>query len=137
VIDGCPSNSVSLAANRQSVAAAWFTGANDKPRVNLAFSQDSGKHFTDPVQVDSGNPFGYPAVVILDGGDALVSWLEREDANYKVQIVRVRQGGEKSKPLVVASGSRKELGYPHLQAAGTSIIIAWGSAGGIRTALIH
>jgi hypothetical protein len=136
-IDGCPSKSVSLAASGQSVAAAWFTGANGQPRVNVAFSQDSGRSFSSPVQVDSGNPFGYPSVVALDRGEVLVSWLERDRGIYQVQIVRARLGVAKSKPLVVEEGTKKDINYPHLQAAGKSVMLAWGSAIGIRTALIH
>ena len=136
-IDGCPSNSVSLAAKGQHVAAAWFTGANGQPRVSVAFSEDSGRTFTDATRVDSGNPFGYPSVVMLDGGGALVSWLEKDGGNYQVRVVRVLAGAGKSQPLILAGGSKKEVNYPHLVAAGSSVMLAWGSAKGIRTALIQ
>jgi len=136
-IDGCPSNSVSLGAKGQQVAAAWFTGAKGQPRVSVAFSDDSGKTFTDPVQVDSGNPFGYPSVVMPDGGGALVSWLEKDGGNYQVRIVRVQPGAGKSKRLIVAGGAKKEVNYPHLVSSGSSVMVAWGSANGIRTALIQ
>lgn len=41
-INGCPVNGPSITADGRRVAVAWFTGANDAPRVKVAFSTDGG-----------------------------------------------------------------------------------------------
>jgi len=43
-INACPVNGPSIAADGRRVAVAWFTGANDAPRVKVAFSSDAGAH---------------------------------------------------------------------------------------------
>ena len=55
-IDGCPVNGPAIAAAGRRVAVAWFTAANDKSQVKVAFSSDSGETFGAPIAVDDGRP---------------------------------------------------------------------------------
>ena len=48
-INACPTNAAAVAAKGDHVAVAWFTGAQDKPRELMAFSNDSGSSFSKPV----------------------------------------------------------------------------------------
>jgi len=57
------------------VAVAWFTSAADTPRVKVAFSQDAGGTFSQPIQVDDGETIGRVDVLLLPDGSALVCWL--------------------------------------------------------------
>ena len=57
-INGCPVNGPSVAAAGRRVAVAWFTGADKTPRVKVAFSDDAGETFGQPVALDDGNPAG-------------------------------------------------------------------------------
>ena len=58
VIPACPVNGPAVAARDEAVAVAWFTGAADEPKVQMAFSVDAGAGFGDPVRIDDGNPLG-------------------------------------------------------------------------------
>ena len=49
-IEGCPVNGPSIAANTRRVAVAWFTAANDAPRVNVVFSNDAGATFGNAIK---------------------------------------------------------------------------------------
>ena len=77
IINGCPDNGPAIDAKGKDVAVAWWTGSNDQPKVQIAFSGDSGDTFTQPIRVDAGNGEGQATVVLLpDGRSAIVGWLE-------------------------------------------------------------
>ena len=54
LINGCPVNGPSVNADGRRVVVGWFTTAEDTPRVNVAFSNDAGATFGNPIQVDDG-----------------------------------------------------------------------------------
>jgi len=51
-VPGCPVNGPAVAASGRRVAVAWYTYADERPRVRLAFSDDAGARFGAPVEVD-------------------------------------------------------------------------------------
>jgi hypothetical protein len=57
-IDYCPVNGPAAGAIGDTVAVAWFTGAQDTSRVRVAFSTDAGATFSAPVRADDGLPAG-------------------------------------------------------------------------------
>ena len=69
-IHGCPVNGPAIDAMGDVVAVAWFTGADDTQRVNVAFSQDGGKSFGRPIAIDEGAPRGRGGITILPDGSA-------------------------------------------------------------------
>lgn len=126
-IGGCPTNGPVVAARGQAVAVAWFTAANDTPRVKLAFSSDGGRRFGTPVTVDDGRPVGWPGVVLLDDGSAVVSWLERRtEGRGEVMVRRVPAAGAPSAAVSVAeTGSGRSTGVPQLVRDGDRLVVAW------------
>ena len=66
-IEACPVNGPAVAAVGNRVALAWFTAANDSPRVKVVFSDNGGAHFSAPVQAIGGNPAGH-----VDDGECSV-----------------------------------------------------------------
>ena len=72
-IAGCPTNGPALAARGARVAVAWFTAVNDRPRLQLAFSDDSGASFAAPIAIDDGQPVGWPDLLMLEDGAAEAS----------------------------------------------------------------
>jgi hypothetical protein len=80
-IDACPVNGPSVASDGAlRVAATWYTAAQEKPRVRVAFSADQGETFAAPAMVSDGTPAGRVSVVMLGDGSAVVSWLEMAGA---------------------------------------------------------
>lgn len=49
VINGCLVNGPKVAAFDNTLTVAWFTEADAIPKVNLIFSNDSGKSFDTPI----------------------------------------------------------------------------------------
>jgi hypothetical protein len=137
-INACPSNGPAIAANAKRVAVAWFTAAGDQPRVKVAFSDDAGEHFAAPVQVDGGNPSGWAQVVLLDGGSAIVSWLEAtHDGKGEVRLRRVWSDGRVGEPVVVATAaSGRSAGQPQMVRSGASLVVAWRRDNQVRTAIV-
>ncbi|MDX1593470.1 MAG: sialidase family protein [Gammaproteobacteria bacterium] len=94
-IAGCPVNGPALATRDAEVALAWFTAADDRPRLRLARSDDGGRTFAAPVRFDEGDPIGRPALAHDADGRLVVAWLERTPSGPRVRV-RVVSGSDLS-----------------------------------------
>ena len=130
-IEGCPVNGPSIVANGDEVAVAWFTGARDTARVNVAFSRDAGATFGAPIRVDDGKPAGRVDVEFDAAGDALVTWLERVgEAGAEVRIRSISREGTASTALTVASSAAaRASGFPRMVRSGDELVFAWTQPG--------
>ena len=137
-IAGCPVNGPALDAEGRRVALAWFTGADSRPRVQVAFSSDAGASFGEPVVVSEGQPLGRTDVVLLNDGGALVSWLALTDTGADVRLRRIRPDGALEPALTVAETSpARASGFPRMVRSGRRLFFAWtdpGEPSRIRTA---
>jgi hypothetical protein len=133
-IEACPTNAAAVQAKGDHVAVAWFTGAQDKSREQMAFSNDSGSSFTRPVMLSVGHAFGYTAMALDDDGGAIVSWLEQSPEGARVLVRRVTAAGAAGPIVEVAKGGKMALGYPKLFHNGSDTFIAWGSTKHVETA---
>jgi hypothetical protein len=128
-INGCPVNGPAVAAAGERVAVAWFTAADKTPRVRLAFSDDAGETFGEPVTVDDGQPVGRVDVLLLADGGAMVSWLEKTEGGGAVRVRRVSRGGQASPSVTVApSGTARSNGFPQMIRSGGKLVFAWTGA---------
>lgn len=130
-IAACPVNGPAIAAEGNRVALAWFTAAADSGRVNLAFSDDAGATFSTPVRIDDGRPAGRVDVVMLRGGGALVSWIERTGGDTAaVRARRVSRDGQAAPAITIATSSAKRAsGFPRMVMRGDDAIFAWTEPG--------
>jgi hypothetical protein len=133
-INACPTNAAAVQAKGDHVAVAWFTGAQDKPREQMVFSNDAGSSFTKPVMLSTGHAFGYTAMALDEDGGAIVSWLEQSPEGAKVLVRRVTAAGVAGPVVEVAKGGKMALGYPKLFHNGSETFIAWGSTKQVQTA---
>ena len=126
-IEACPVNGPALASRGDTVAIAWFTGAQDTARVRVAFSTDGGQRFAAPVRVDGGAPAGRVGITLDENGDAIVSWLERvppEDAEVRVR--RVARSGAMGGPLTISrTKAARASGFPRIVRRGDALVAAW------------
>src|SRR3546814_8407524 len=79
-IAGCPVNGPAIAAVGNDAIVAWYSAANDVPKLQVARSTDAGDSFAAPVVVDEGEAVQGRPDVALDDKQAWVAWL-REDAS--------------------------------------------------------
>lgn len=135
-IEGCPVNGPAVAAHGRRVAVAWFTVADDVPRVRLAFSANAGASFGPPVTVDDGIPQGRVDTVLLDDGSAVVSWVESSPEGSSLRVRKVRADGSRDASIIVVpAGNRISHGFPQLARSGDMLVLAW-TAEQVRTALL-
>ena len=128
-INGCPVNGPSIAASGRSVAVAWFTGVNDKPRVKLVFSSDAGASFGEPITVDDGNPAGRVEALMLADGSALVCWLEKLPTGGQVRMRRIKPDGKFDAAITVSTtGAARSNGFPQMARTGNTLVFAWTGA---------
>jgi hypothetical protein len=134
-INACPVNAAAASAKDNRVAVAWYTEADDMPRVQVAFSSDAGTTFGKPTTVSTRDTQGYASTALTGDGGAVVSWIE-EGTNSARALVRVVSPAGVAGPVVeIAQGSRASLGYPKLGHSGNETWIAWGdSKTGVKTA---
>jgi hypothetical protein len=129
-IEGCPVNGPQVGAQGENVVVAWFTAANDSPRVHVAFSGDAGATFGAPVRVDGGDPVGRVDVLLLDEERALVVWLERTAGAAEVRGRLVTRDGAQSEPKVIAAVKASRAGgFPRMARLGDDVILAWNEPG--------
>jgi hypothetical protein len=154
VIAACPVNGPALAAHGDRVALAWFTaapardsagasgvaregdagatgqtGSGTGGRVLVAFSDDGGATFGPPTRVDDGGGLGRVSVELLDGGDALVTWLERTADAAEVRARRVGPSGVGRTLRVAGTAAERASGFPRTARFGDRIVFAWTEPG--------
>ncbi|MBA3255122.1 MAG: hypothetical protein H0T64_00540 [Pyrinomonadaceae bacterium] len=137
-INGCPVNGPSVAADGRRVAVAWFTGANDAPKVKVAFSEDAGAAFAGPIQVDDGGATGRVDVVLLPDSSALVCWMSGTADGGAIKVRRIQSNGALGPVAVIAKTDiSRSGGFPRMARLGDEVHFAWtefGKPSRVRTA---
>ena len=131
-IPACPVNGPMVAARESQVAVAWFTAADDKPLVRLAFSSDAGASFEPAIRIDDGDPSGRVAVALDPSGRAYVSWLERTSAGAELRVRWVEPDGRRGRAATVtATSEARASGFPRMVwTTGGGLLFAWNDVEG-------
>jgi hypothetical protein len=125
-ITGCPVNGPQLDARGTHVAAAWFTAANDRPRVYAALSKDDGATFAEAIVIDEGKPLGRVDVILRDDDSALVTWLEQTAAGAEIRARIISQDGKSAPSIKVADASTaRAAGFTRIARAGSEVWFTW------------
>jgi hypothetical protein len=138
--DACPVNGPSIDARGSHVALAWFTAADNRPRVLLALSRDGADTFGDSIEIDD-NALGRVDVVALDEGGAIVSWLKSTEKGAEIRLRRVDSQGRAGEARTVAqTQAARSSGFPQLERRGNDLVVAWTDAAEpsrVHTALLE
>ena len=138
-INGCPVNGPAIAASGRNVAVAWFTRADNKPTVRVAFSADGGATFGVPTQVDEGETQGRVDVLMLPDNSVLVCWLSGNAEGGAINVRRVQANGKLGPPSVIAKTDiSRSSGFPRMALLGNEVHFAWtefGQPSKVRTAV--
>ena len=125
-INGCPVNGPQVDARGQRVVTAWFTAADERQRVYVAFSDDGGATFAKPVVVDDGKPAGRVDVLLLDADTAFVTWLEQTAAGAEIRARRVPRTGKPPTSMKIAdSATARAAGFARIARSGNEVWFAW------------
>jgi hypothetical protein len=85
-IAGCPVNGPQLASDGGRVVSAWFTAANNEPRVLVALSPDAGDRFLSPLTLNSTKTAGRVATTLLHDGAMLATSVDTDGALWLRRI---------------------------------------------------
>ncbi len=136
-IKACPVNGPQVDAIGNRLAVAWFTGAQEKGRVYVAFSSDGGAKFGTPVQVDEGTPTGRVDITMIDGTTALVTWLEQVGTAGKIRARKVSSSGTVEPAMTIAeSTTARAGGFARLANLNGECYVTWTEQSG-KSKLVH
>jgi hypothetical protein len=125
VISGCPVNGPAIDAAGKFVALAWFTAADQKPKVQTAFSTNAGKSFSEAIEISAPNTTGHVGVALIDKHSYAVSWMEPgKDGDYAIKLRAVTRDGQKGQAQVVGRTSVAR-NVPQLVRVRDRLILAW------------
>lgn len=128
-IPGCPVNGPSVSVSGNKVAVAWFSAANDQPRVFVAVSNDSGETFDPPIRIDQGTPNGRVDLEFLRDNSLMISWLEHVGEGAEIRIRRIGTDGQLDPYLTIAPAvESRASGFPRIIRFRDDIILAWTEA---------
>ena len=104
-----------LSVQGATVAVAWFTAAQDKPRVLASTSAEAGHRFLMPNTVnDAERPLGRVDSVLLRDGSHWVSWLEASGA---IRLRRISPSGSAGIGVTLPGGTGEASragGFPRI-----------------------
>ena len=125
-IAACPVNGPSLSSVKETVALAWFTGVNDNRMVKLAFSENNGETFNEPITVFPDNTLGRVDVEMADSQSAWVSVLTRSGEAAKLDIFRVSITGETlDSHTIEGINPARGTGFPQITSLENGLLVAW------------
>ncbi|HKK77184.1 MAG TPA: hypothetical protein VJ953_19040 [Saprospiraceae bacterium] len=125
-INGCPVNGPAIATLHNTLAVAWFTMANDTPRVQVVFSEDGGGSFGVPIRLDQQEAIGRVDIVLADERNALVSFLEDDGQNTRIKVVPVNTAGERGETVFEhPSDFSRRSGFPILEKQENGFLMAF------------
>jgi hypothetical protein len=122
-IDGCPVNGPALSAEGSELAVAWFTAPREAGHAFLAFSEDSGRTFGRPIQLDDTSSNGRVQVALLGAGTAAATWVESGGTGQAFKVRRVTASGNRSVATEVGHPTGRH--YPRMVRAGGTLLFAW------------
>ena len=129
-IAACPVNGPQLAFHSGVTATLWFTGADNIPRVKLAFSDDYGKTFNDAILLSENQPLGRVDIVMHNEESAWVSYVERHEDGAKLHIKQVMRNGSIAQAIILDDmEASRSSGFPQLSSFGDGLLVAWTEIG--------
>lgn len=127
-IAGCPVNGPSISTKDNLVAVTWFTIADNAPKVKVAFSNDNGNTFSDPITIATETIMGRLDIELLDDGSALVSSMDSKEGESVIVLQHIKQDGTISAPFPVSqTANSRSSGFPRIVVKDNVVYLAWTS----------
>ncbi len=127
LMPACPVNGPAIAANQNSVWAAWYTAANNKPSIRLAQSNNNGESFQQVKTIASGAHIQGRVDVAADKNGAWLLWLEEtKSQSLWLQHVDLKMHAT-SKPIKISQlqGRGHATGFARMQKTAHGLFIVW------------
>ena len=127
-INACPVNGPAVAAAGNDAVVAWFTAADDTPRVLVARSGDAGDSFGEPVVLEQGEAVEGRVAVAMDAQQAWILWIRQDAGGQSLWLSRRSTDlATEYQRLQVATlqGRGKATGFPQIELRGDAAHIVW------------
>lgn len=128
-IHGCPVNGPQADSRGKLVAVAWFSAADERPRVSLALSSDGGAAFGPPVAIADAGAAGFVDCAILKDDRVAITWLEDDGSAMRLRIREAAGAGALTPATTIASTTRGRTGFPRLALEGDALYVVWNEKG--------
>lgn len=124
-IPGCPVNGPAMDSDGERIAIAWFTAAEDDPRVQVAFSDDGGRSFTAGQRIDDGRPLGRVDIRFMSDGAALAIWFEEVGERAVIRARRITPEGTSMGFEIAETSLSRASGFPALLSIADGALVGW------------
>jgi hypothetical protein len=125
-IFGCPVNGPAIASQANLTAMSWFSMADERPKVKVAFMNDNNRTFSAPILMDFVNPLGRVDIEFVDDRTAMASWMDSSDGITKIQLQTVDIDGLKGAVFTVSEISdERSSGFPKMVVNENYVYMTW------------
>lgn len=126
-IAGCPVNGPVVKASGSTVIVTWFTGANDEPTIKTAWSNDSGRTFSEPAIVADTNVIGYVGSALLSDDSVVASWICKGSAESNAICYKQvdKDGTLGALRQLETQGVVSRISVPQLANIGEQLLFVW------------
>ena len=124
-IPGCPVNGPSIVAERDQVAVAWFSAANNHSIVRLVRSADGGRTFGEPLVMAEDQLSGYVGLAQLPDGHLGVSWVARNEEGSNTLLVAVVDPTNRVLETRKVADIAQLRVFPQLGFQDNRLVLAW------------
>lgn len=130
-IDACPHHGPALAvADDGRYHATWFGGAESRPGLFYAHSEDQGQSFSPAMHF--GEKGAVHPHVAVSGQQVAITWLEFDGANTTVKLLQSFDGGNHwSEPRQIGQ-TGESADYAFLVADNETLYLSWQTRHGYR-----
>ncbi len=131
MIPGCPVNGpVVVSTGGAAGAVVWFSLVNDAPEIKVAFTDDRGALWGDPILLERGTAeaptLGRVGLASLGDGSVVATWLSQVDSTGEIRYRRVSPDGDVGPVRLLAqTGAARSSGFPRVTATSTRVVFAW------------
>lgn len=135
-VHGCPVNGPAADSYENTVGVVWYSAPNDQPYVKVAFSQDNGETFSEPVEIQIGNTLGRTDLKMIDGQTAIVSWIDQVEGQTRLMTRLVGSDGSKGPAQLIKADdylAGRASGFPRMTRSGDSVYLGWTRPGNMNT----
>ena len=125
-IAGCPVNGPAVDTMDDKVSVIWFTAAENKPEVYIAFSDDGGAQFDEPLRIDLGTAAGRVDVLQMPDGSALALWIEYVGGGEAIVMCHIsRSTGCAAPQALHINRGGGSIGFPRMARGDAGTFVAW------------
>ncbi|MCP1726065.1 hypothetical protein J2T60_000030 [Natronospira proteinivora] len=122
-IAACPVNGPAAARSGDSVGVAWFTAAQEQPRV--LFTHGRANEFADARRLDEGRALGRTTLSDWPEGGWLAVWMERLDDDTALRARLLDETGKQAVQTLASIPGSRQSGFPVSVKQGDSVFLAW------------